>query len=221
MLSRRAKVGFYLVFGPIMRINGWIHSRFRSPSKSIPDLLRVHLGPGPKKYLAGWVNVDANMFTGKCDIWADLRHPLPFRDESVDAVYSYHVIEHLPDIEKHLTDVFRILKPGGVYRLGGPNGDTAIQKFVEGDHSWFDDWPDHYESIGGRMANYLLCRNEHIAILTESFLRELSLRAKYSRAVRLSAHIETEHPDLFADCIATEYERDNRYPRNLIIELTK
>ena len=100
-----------------------------------------------KNYLPGWVNVDANLFTGKCDVWADLRNPLPFRDESVDVFYSHHVIEHLPDLAFHFSELFRCLKPGGIFRVGGPNGDNAMRKYLEGDADWFIEFPDRRSSL--------------------------------------------------------------------------
>lgn len=115
MLSRAAKSYFYLVAGPLMTINALAYRYFRSPTSS--GSARVHLGPGQKKYIKGWVNVDANMFTGKCDIWADLRNPLPFRDSTIDATYSHHMIEHLPNMARHFRDVYRCLKPGGYTAL--------------------------------------------------------------------------------------------------------
>jgi len=38
---------------------------------------------------------------------------LPFADESQDAVYSSHVLEHIPDWGAALQDWFRVLKIGG------------------------------------------------------------------------------------------------------------
>jgi SAM-dependent methyltransferase len=38
---------------------------------------------------------------------------LPFPDESQDAVYSSHVLEHIPDWETALQEWFRVLKIGG------------------------------------------------------------------------------------------------------------
>lgn len=50
---------------------------------------------------------------------ADLRlgdaSDLPFEDNSFDKVYSFGVLHHTPDIEKCIDEVYRVLKPGGVF----------------------------------------------------------------------------------------------------------
>jgi predicted SAM-dependent methyltransferase len=218
MLSRKTKTLFYLSAGPVLKVNGILYRLFRVPKTK---LLKVHLGPGQKNYINGWVNIDANMFTAKCDLWADLRNPLPFPTESIDAVYSHHMIEHLPNIEFHLKDVFRRLKPGGVILVGGPNGDSAIKKFIEDDKAWFGDFPDKRSSIGGRLENFIFCRQEHLTILTFSFLQELMMNIGF-KDIRLCLPVkETNFPDLFSDVLDKEFESDFDMPHTLIIEATK
>lgn len=46
---------------------------------------------------------------------------LPFWDGVFDAVVSSDVIEHLPDVERHVAEVARVLAPGGRYYLKTPN----------------------------------------------------------------------------------------------------
>jgi predicted SAM-dependent methyltransferase len=218
MLSRRAKATFYLCAAPLMTINGQIYRWFRAPRTGN---VKVHLGPGQKNYLPGWVNVDANMFTGKCDVWADLRNPLPFPSGSVAAFYSHHVIEHLPDVRKHLAEIYRCLQPGGVYRVAGPNGDAAMAKYVAGDSSWFGDFPDKRRSIGGKLENFVFVRQEHLTILTFSFLEELLQDAGFiDITLRLPVR-ETGYPELFADCLAKEDENDFDSPHTLVVEAVK
>lgn len=51
---------------------------------------------------------------------ADVRR-LPFRDRSFDAVYSMGTIEHFHDPETALSEMFRVLRPGGRAVVGVPN----------------------------------------------------------------------------------------------------
>ena len=215
MMRRGAKAAFYSLAGPLMRVNGAIYRWFRAPKAG---LLKVHLGPGLQYYIDGWVNVDANMFTARCDVWANLANPLPFRDATADAMYSHHVIEHLPNLAGHFQEVFRCLKPGGVYRAGGPNGDSAIQKFVQNDAAWFTDFPDSRKSIGGRFENFIFCRQEHLTILTFSYLEELMTQAGFVNIRRCLPVKESGAPDLFRECLAIECESDFEAPHTLIVE---
>lgn len=219
MLSCTVKETFYKFASPLMRVNAFFYKTFRSPKPG--DLVKVHLGPGQKKYMPGWINIDANMFTGKCDVWVDLRYPLPFHDATVDAAYSHHMIEHLPDLAAHFRDVYRCLKPGATYRVGGPDGDSAIKKFVDGDKDWFGDWPDRRNSIGGRFENFIFCRGEHLTILTHSFLEELLSDAGFTNIRKCMPTQQTYKPEMFRDCLAMEEEFDFESPHTLIIEADK
>src|SRR6185295_19145992 len=161
------------------------------------------------------------MLSARCDVWADLRCPLPFPDDSVVCFYSHHVIEHLPNIQDHIKEVYRCLKPGGVYRVGGPNGDSAIAKFIEKDAQWFSDFPDKRISIGGRFEYFVFCRGEHLTILTFSFLEEL-LSADGFAGISLCKPVEqTGFPELFGKCLLKESESDFAMPHTLIVEAIK
>lgn len=48
---------------------------------------------------------------------------LPFGDEIFDCVFSSNVIEHIPRAQYlgYLNEIFRVLKPGGVFAVGAPN----------------------------------------------------------------------------------------------------
>jgi predicted SAM-dependent methyltransferase len=218
MLSRAAKATFYQIAGPMMWLNGRVYEALRAPPAGV---VRVQLGPGQRNYLDGWINVDANMFTGRCDVWADLRNRLPFRSESVSCFYSHHVIEHLHDLWAHFGDVYRCLRPGGVYRVGGPNGDAAIMAFGRNDLTWFSDFPDKRQSIGGRFENFIFCRQEHLTILTESYLREILESIGFVGIRRCLPTRETAYPELFEDCLEKEHESDFDLPHTLILEAAK
>lgn len=51
---------------------------------------------------------------------ADVR-ALPFSDGSFDAIYSMGTIEHFPETEDAVRELFRVLKPGGRAIVGVPN----------------------------------------------------------------------------------------------------
>jgi SAM-dependent methyltransferase len=179
MVPRWVKSTYYALLSPLMRLNAARHRaipRLASDSNNL-----VHLGPGQEKYLDGWINVDANLISSKPDIWADLRFKLPFPDNSVDAIYSHHMIEHLPNLDFHFREMYRCLVPGGSIRVGGPHGDNAIQAMLEGQDDWFGSWPTNRSSIGGKFENFIFCKGEHLAILTKSFLCELAGNSGYSK----------------------------------------
>ena len=72
----------------------------------------LDLGCGKHKK-PGRIGIDALEIEG-VDIIADIDQGLPFfPDSSVDEIHSNHFLEHLRDLETVLTEMGRILKPGG------------------------------------------------------------------------------------------------------------
>ena len=221
MISRSLKATYYAIMRPPMRASSFVYRHLLAPRRG---RVKVHLGPGQGNYLPGWINVDANVISAKIDVWSDLRDALPFPDGSVDAFYSHHVIEHLPDdrLPFHFAEMFRCLKPGGSIRVGGPDGETAMKKYFEGDTAWFSDFPDKRSSIGGRMVNFILCRGEHLTILTPSYLTELAEGAGFRDVRRCQPNRETHFPELMGpDVLQREVEPTPEAPHTLLIEAVK
>jgi SAM-dependent methyltransferase len=126
---------------------------------------------------------------------------LPFPDASVDAVASFQTIEHVGDVAATLSDIRRILKPGGVFFAQVPN----YLSFQEAHYGVFAPL-----GLGKRaFGRYLRARRkptqflEHLQWITPPKLREM-LRAagfrscsvaEYSRptyaAGRLPAEVAT------------------------------
>lgn len=205
-----------------MTVNGWKYKAFGAPKTESSKVTKVHLGPGRSNYFDGWLNLDANIFSGKADVWVDLRNPLPFNDRSVDFFYSHHVIEHLPDLPGHFAELYRCLKPNAKMRIGGPNGDSAIKKFYLNDKDWFIDFPDDRKSIGGRFENFIFCRNEHLTILTFSYLSELLSKAGFKNIKQVLATKETNNPEFIDSYVLSkEWEKDLEFPITLMIECEK
>lgn len=89
----------------------------------------IHLGCGSKIF-EGWTNIDMNP---KGDVTLDLREGLPFRDGSVQLIYSEHTFEHF--YREHdgpflLTECYRCLQPGGRIRITVPDGAAFIDYYV-------------------------------------------------------------------------------------------
>ncbi len=71
------------------------------------------------------------------DYGVDLRHPLPYDDASFDVLLLVEVIEHLENHRLALTELTRILKPGGILILTTPNImrlNSRLHFFLSGYH---------------------------------------------------------------------------------------
>ncbi|HUN21918.1 MAG TPA: methyltransferase domain-containing protein [Anaerolineales bacterium] len=217
MISPSLKKLFFSITNPVMYANAWFYRSFLSPNSGS---VKVHLGPGQKNYLHGWINVDANIVSAKIDVWANFSYMLPFRDNSVDVFYSHHVIEHVPNLQFHFKEMYRCLKPSGVFRVGGPNGDSAIKKYVEKDVNWFSDFPQKQDSLGGRLNNLIFCAGEHLSLLTFSYLEEICQKAGFDKPIYLCQPTsQTNFPQWISpDVLAKEWESTPDCPYTLIIE---
>lgn len=223
MISRFAKKSFYVIAVIPLAISSIIYRQFFAPKEHNGQRVLVQLGPGQDNYLNGWVNVDSNIVSARIDVWANFANKIPFRSNSVDAFYSHHVIEHLPDelLAGHFAEMLRCLKPGGVIRVGGPNGDEAIRNFLSGNLQWFSDFPDAHRSIGGRFKNFLLCRGEHLTILTRSYLEEILEQAGFVAVDFREPIHDSAYPNVFTAAMLKEWEWTPLSPHTLIVEAVK
>jgi ubiquinone/menaquinone biosynthesis C-methylase UbiE len=55
---------------------------------------------------------------------------MPFNDSFFDAVYSFGVIHHTPDMQKTIEETYRVLKPGGKAIISVYNRNSAYYYFV-------------------------------------------------------------------------------------------
>jgi len=51
---------------------------------------------------------------------------LSFADGTFDLVYSFHALEHIPEPWRALSEMKRVLRPGGTYCIGTPNRARAV-----------------------------------------------------------------------------------------------
>lgn len=60
-----------------------------------------------------WEYITTDLFSPLADVKADLCN-LPFQDNSFDLILCNHVLEHIPDDQKAMQELFRVMKKGGV-----------------------------------------------------------------------------------------------------------
>jgi SAM-dependent methyltransferase len=79
--------------------------------------LKLNIGAGMTR-IPGFVNID---ISERADIQIDLgKERLPFDDNSVDLVFSYHTLEHVSEYLFALGQIYRVLRHGGQFLLGVP-----------------------------------------------------------------------------------------------------
>ena len=87
-------------------------------------------------YRPAWETVDLI----DADYLVDFRkEPLPFENNSLDAVHSSHVIEHISQEAglQIFQEIYRCLKSGGCCRLSTPDMDLLLDRYKLGDWRFF------------------------------------------------------------------------------------
>lgn len=92
------------------------------------EMIKVQFGCGGN-ILPGWNNHDAEV---------DIRHRLPYEDDSVDLIFCEHCIEHITQHEaiRFLEECRRILKPGGHVRIVFPDIARVARYAGDGYHQF-------------------------------------------------------------------------------------
>jgi SAM-dependent methyltransferase len=103
------------VFGPV-----WFTGL--SPRAFLTEYARdgkkVNLGSGPRTIAPDVLNIDGTKYDS-VDIVADIT-ALPLEADSVGMIICDNVLEHVPDADRAMREMYRILKPGGVAYLSTP-----------------------------------------------------------------------------------------------------
>jgi predicted SAM-dependent methyltransferase len=133
-----------------LRMELYLQRRHRAGMQRVRRLaiaapLRLNLGSGfhPKE---GWINID---LSDSATVALDLREPLPFPDNSAEAIYTEHFFEHLnyvgldqstawqletptgpSEALAFLRECRRVLKPGGLLDIVVPDAEGIIQEYA-------------------------------------------------------------------------------------------
>jgi len=133
---------------------------------------------------------------------------LPFQNESVDYIYTSHLLEHLykPKSKHLLEEAFRVLKPNGMIRVCIPDLEHAFKLYQEGkkDEALHLFFPDPEKDAGEF--------NRHKYMYDYDMLHDM-LDAIGFQDIRRCAYQEGQVPDLD--------QLDNRPAITLFVEARK
>ena len=95
-------------------------------------MLQLNLGSGTTR-MKGYVNIDK--YSKEADLHIDVAE-LPYADNTVDKIYTAHMVEHvtLQEFQKMLKEWRRILKVGGLLVIRCPNIEVYLKRWLAGDY---------------------------------------------------------------------------------------
>jgi 2-polyprenyl-3-methyl-5-hydroxy-6-metoxy-1,4-benzoquinol methylase len=117
---------------------------------------------------------------------------LPWEKETFDAVLTFDVLEHLFDPDKHLSEVLRILKPGGYYLFQTPNKwVNAIFETLK-THSF--EWRRYHPSLhfAGQLKRRLLKHGFQVRFVRMNTINAFTLKKleSYPRLAKLATRLD-------------------------------
>jgi 2-polyprenyl-3-methyl-5-hydroxy-6-metoxy-1,4-benzoquinol methylase len=105
--------------------------------------------------------------------------------DSFDAVVLFHVLEHLDSPRQTVTEINRILKPGGILVIETPNIDTIWFRLLGA--RWRQFIPDHYYFFTPRTLSRLLQETGFQTLQVKRVGKPMSVRLFVDRARRFNS----------------------------------
>lgn len=128
-----------------LRVKNAISPRHRRKVRKLAGQknLSINLGSGGKG-LDGWVNIEFRR-ARDTTLELDIRRPIPLAESSAKRVIIEHVLEHLEfrtDAPRLISEIYRILQPGGTVRIIVPDCEKYLKAYVSGEkEKWLAlDW---------------------------------------------------------------------------------
>jgi SAM-dependent methyltransferase len=137
--------------------------------------------------------------------YVDISRRFPFTDNSIDAIFASHLLEHIPrkDALHCLTECHRVLKPGALIRLAIPDLDALIRDYDPAD-------PDSFVLLALEPQERRT-KNRHHYLYNETSLARL-LQSCGFQHIRRAGFRQGACPDV---------ERIDCRPESLFMEATK
>lgn len=95
------------------------------------EKIKLHLGCGGK-HIENFINIDVRHLDG-VDLVDDIKLLSSFKNESVDLIYSSHVLEHFGrnEYKTVLKKWFDLLKNDGILRIAVPDFEKVVEHYNE------------------------------------------------------------------------------------------
>ncbi len=165
--------------------------------------------------LPGWINTDVKEGDG-IDLSCDIRNGLPLETGSIDYAASIHALPEVPyaELVPVLTELRRVLKPGGVLRLALPDLIKGVRAYDRGDRDYFLIPDEDARSIGAKLVTQLIWYGYSRTLFTQEFITEMLERAGFSRITPCSyRQTASPNPEII--------DLDNREAESLFVEAWK
>ena len=167
----------------------------------------IDLGCGPSKKL-GMIGIDILPLPG-VDIVANLEEGFPdIPDNSVDEIHSAHFLEHVVNFELLMSEIYRILKPGGIAKITVPHfsnpyyySDYTHKRFF-GLYSfdYFSSKPTGYKRtipVYNNSFSYTVVSRKLVFKSPTFFVRNLVKKHVWTRLFNFSKYLQAFYEDAF------------------------
>jgi len=177
-----------------------------------------------------WKIVDVS---GGADYTLDIsKKPLPFKESSIEAIYTSHTLEHiLPDrIYFTFSELYRVLNPGSLIRIVVPDIDLALDAYHRKDYEYLKnsnaptklnslpDFPIFYlsswmftyrskllKSDNAKLDDFL---GGHVMVFNSQVLRYFLDKANFSN---IKEKCYNNCDEIFKGCDSKRYEKYSVY----------
>lgn len=160
----------------------------------------------------GWINSDIKDEHG-AELVGDIRDGLALDSGSIDYAVSIHALPEFTcaEIVPVLVELHRVLKPGGVLRLGLPDLFRAVSAYQRGDKGYFLVPDRDARSLGAKLVMQMHWYGYSKTVFTSEFIEEMLLKAGFNEVRHCTYKVtKSEWPEIVT--------LDNREAESLFVE---